>query len=87
MGKAKKEEESGAADKSSVAEPSYEEKLKFTSVIAKPMASKKLTKKVRVKMAINRLSLNTQSFFSSTSASRRARSTRRWCATDSRTSR
>ena len=26
---------------------SYEDKLKFTSVIAKPMASKKLTKKVR----------------------------------------
>ena len=26
---------------------SYDEKLNFTSVIAKPMASKKLTKKVR----------------------------------------
>ena len=26
--------------------PTYEEKLKFVSVIAKPMASKKLTKKI-----------------------------------------
>ncbi len=38
----------GDADTSVVvSEVSYEDKLKFTSVIAKPMASKKLTKKVR----------------------------------------
>merc|ERR1712179_96546 len=33
-------------EESVVEGPSYEEKLKFVSVIAKPMASKKLTKKI-----------------------------------------
>lgn len=42
----KEKEEEAAGDTSTVAEPSYDDKLKFTSVIAKPMASKKLTKKV-----------------------------------------
>ncbi len=43
MGKEKKNlDDSQAEDKG----PSYEERLQFTSVIAKPMASKKLAKKV-----------------------------------------
>lgn len=34
------------ADSGDVIEISYEEKLKYTNPIAKPMASKKLTKKI-----------------------------------------
>ena len=45
MGKGGKEKEN--ADDSQVESgPSYEEKLKFVSCIAKPMANKKLTKKL-----------------------------------------
>ena len=43
MGKGGKVED---ADESTAEGPSYEDKLKFVSVIAKPMASKKLTKKL-----------------------------------------
>ena len=44
MGKGGKEKD---ANESQTEEgPSYEEKLKFVSCIAKPMASKKLTKKL-----------------------------------------
>ena len=47
MGKEKKEKEAAENGDDTVTEgPSYEDKLKFVSVIAKPMASKKLTKKV-----------------------------------------
>ena len=53
MGKEKKakksaeevQESNGTADKEEV---SYEDRLKFVSVISKPMASKKLAKKVRM---------------------------------------
>ena len=38
--------EKASPDESSSAEPGYEDKLRFTSVISKPMASKKLAKKV-----------------------------------------
>merc|ERR1712059_192396 len=41
-----KEKDSSMVDESVVEGPSYEDKLRFVSVIAKPMASKKLTKKV-----------------------------------------
>ena len=47
MGKGGKEKKDISVMEESVVEgPSYEEKLKFVSVIAKPMANKKLTKKV-----------------------------------------
>ena len=47
MGKGGKEKKDTSVMEESVVEgPSYEEKLKFVSVIAKPMANKKLTKKV-----------------------------------------
>jgi len=47
MGKGGKEKKDASAMEESVVEgPSYEDKLKFVSVIAKPMANKKLTKKV-----------------------------------------
>jgi len=47
MGKGGKEKKDTSVMEESVVEgPSYEEKLKFVSVIAKPMASKKLTKKI-----------------------------------------
>merc|ERR1712059_96296 len=47
-GKEKKDKTADAStlEESQVEGPSYEDKLKFVSVIAKPMASKKLTKKV-----------------------------------------
>ena len=48
MGKDKKNE--SIAD--SEDKVSYEEKLKYVSVIAKPMASKKLSKKVNEKMIV-----------------------------------
>jgi len=47
MGKGGKEKKDTSVMEESVVEgPSYEEKLKFVSVIAKPMANKKLTKKI-----------------------------------------
>ena len=48
MGKEKKEKAAEAenGDETVTEGPSYEDKLKFVSVIAKPMASKKFTKKV-----------------------------------------
>merc|ERR1719450_386056 len=46
MGKDKKEKVTENGDDTISEGPSYEDKLKFVSVIAKPMASKKLTKKV-----------------------------------------
>ena len=46
MGKGGKEKDSSMVDESVAEGPSYEDKLRFVSVIAKPMASKKLTKKV-----------------------------------------
>jgi len=46
MGKEKKEKVAENGDETVTEGPSYEDKLKFVSVIAKPMASKKLTKKV-----------------------------------------
>ena len=45
MGKDKKNESLAEGED----KVSYEEKLKYVSVIAKPMASKKLTKKVKTK--------------------------------------
>merc|ERR1711909_176213 len=46
MGKDKKEKVTENGDDTINEGPTYEDKLKFVSVIAKPMASKKLTKKV-----------------------------------------
>merc|ERR1711942_278468 len=47
MGKGGKEMKDTSVMEESVVEgPSYEDKLKFVSVIAKPMANKKLTKKI-----------------------------------------
>jgi len=47
MGKGGKEKkDSIVGDESLIEGPSYEDKLKFVSVIAKPMANKKLTKKI-----------------------------------------
>jgi len=46
MGKGGKEKDTSVMEESVVEGPSYEDKLKFVSVIAQPMASKKLTKKV-----------------------------------------
>jgi len=47
MGKGEKQKKDTSVMEESILEgPTYEDKLKFVSVIAKPMASKKLTKKV-----------------------------------------
>merc|ERR1719153_1157775 len=46
MGKGGKEKKDASAMERVLEGPSYEDKLKFVSVIAKPMANKKLTKKV-----------------------------------------
>ena len=54
MGKGAKEgKDDTMNDSQTEAGPSYEEKLKFVSCIAKPMASKKLTKKLLLKLSIN----------------------------------
>ena len=47
MGKGEKQKKDTSVMEESILEgPTYEDKIKFVSVIAKPMASKKLTKKV-----------------------------------------
>ena len=46
MGKGEKQKDTSVMEESMVEGPTYEDKLKSVSVIAKPMASKKLTKKV-----------------------------------------
>ena len=53
MVKEKKRESTAGADETE-GKASYEEKLNFVSVIAKPMASKKLTKKVTVTFSYNK---------------------------------
>ena len=84
MGKDKKNESLAEGED----KVSYEEKLKYVSVIAKPMASKKLTKKVNrksVQCEIDRWSVANYSyikqnnFYSCTNVSRRVSSTRPMC--------
>ena len=84
MGKDKKNESLAEGED----KVSYEEKLKYVSVIAKPMASKKLTKKVKTKSvqcAVDRISyklysfIKQNNFYSCTNVSRRVSSTRPMC--------
>ena len=80
MGKDKKNESLAEGED----KVSYEEKLKYVSVIAKPMASKKLTKKVKTKsVTVSSYKfysfIKQNNFYSCTNVSRRVSSTRPMC--------